>query len=77
MRKPAFCICEDKGEDQLHSNSAADQRLCFFNKDSTIPLLLQSEIPSVIAQPSLSDLDGNPNDKFSHGAAQITGCNVG
>ena len=29
MRKPAFCICENKGEDQLRSNCAADQRLCF------------------------------------------------
>ena len=29
MRKPAFCICENKDVDQLQSNSAADQRLCF------------------------------------------------
>ena len=29
MRKPAFCICKNKGADQLHGNRAADQRLCF------------------------------------------------
>ena len=29
MRKPDFCICENKDADQLHSNSTADQRLCF------------------------------------------------
>ena len=27
MRKPAFCICEIKGADQL-GDRAADQRLC-------------------------------------------------
>ena len=34
MRKPAFCIWENKGAD-----SAADQRLCFRCVDSTVPLL--------------------------------------
>ena len=29
MRKPAFCICENKGADQLCGNRTADQRLCF------------------------------------------------
>ena len=29
MRKPAFCICENKGANQLRSNCAADLRLCF------------------------------------------------
>ena len=29
MRNPAFCICENKDEDQLCSNCAADQRHCF------------------------------------------------
>ena len=29
MRKPAFCICENKGADQLCSNCAAHQRLRF------------------------------------------------
>ena len=29
MKKPVFCICENKGTDQLRGNHAADQRLCF------------------------------------------------
>ena len=29
LRKPAFCICETKDADQLPSNCAADQHLCF------------------------------------------------
>ena len=29
MRKPAFCICVNKGADQLGGSRAADQRLCF------------------------------------------------
>ena len=35
MRKPAFCISENKDADQLRSNCAADQRLCFRYIDST------------------------------------------
>ena len=30
MRKPAFCICENKDADQLRGNREADQCLCFF-----------------------------------------------
>ena len=29
MRKPAFCICENKDADQLRGDREADQRLCF------------------------------------------------
>ena len=29
MRKPAFCICDIKGVDQLRDYLAADQYLCF------------------------------------------------
>ena len=29
MRKPAFCICENKDADQLRGNREADQRLFF------------------------------------------------
>ena len=44
MRKPIFCICENKDADQLRGNREADQRLCFRYIDSTIPLLSKSEI---------------------------------
>ena len=46
MRKPDFCICENKDADQLRGNPEADQRLCFRYTDSTIPLLPKSEISS-------------------------------
>ena len=39
MRKPAFCICENKGADQLRGNREADRRLCFRYTDSAISLL--------------------------------------
>ena len=39
MRKPGFCMCENKDADQLRGNREADQRLCFRFIDSTIPLL--------------------------------------
>ena len=44
MRKPTICIGENKGADQLRSDCDADQGLCFRHSDSTIPLLLKSEI---------------------------------
>ena len=44
MRKPTFCICENKDADQLRGNREADQRLCFRYIDSTIPLLPIYEI---------------------------------
>ena len=58
MRKPAFCICENKDADQLRGNRKADQRLCFCYIDSTIPLLPIYEISSlksssVVVQPGL------------------------
>ena len=42
--EPAFCICENKDADQLRSNCATDQRLCFRYTDSTIPHLPKFEI---------------------------------
>ena len=46
MGKPTICIGENKGADQLRGNREADQRLCFRYSDSTVPLLLKSEISS-------------------------------
>ena len=50
MRKQDFCLCKNKGTDQLCSNCTADQRLCFRYTDSTISLLSKSKISSF--QPS-------------------------
>ena len=47
VRKPAFCICENKNADQLRGNLEADQRLCFRYTDCTIPLLPKSEVLSL------------------------------
>ena len=44
VRKPDFCICENKDADQLRGDREADQRLCFRYLDSTISLLSKSEI---------------------------------
>ena len=54
MRKQDFCQCENKGADQLRSDCEADQRLClsvFSDMDSTIYLLLKSEISSFYPAP--------------------------
>ena len=72
MRKQAFCICENKGADQLRSNHSADQHLRFHNIDSTIPLhvLPKSEISSLLpssvaVQPGLrQSLSDNPKTGF-------------
>ena len=70
MRKPDFCQCEIKGTDQLRSNCKADQRLCFHYMDGAIPLLPKSEISSFQRSSCIggfvSDMVGNPEDRFSH-----------
>ena len=47
VRKRDYCLCENKGADQLRSNCEADQRLCFRYMDSAISLLLKTEISSL------------------------------
>ena len=80
MRKPAFCICENKDADQLLGNREADQRLGFRYIDSTIPLLPKSKISSlypysVIAQPGLCGTwSETPEHQFSHNEAQLIYC---
>ena len=46
MRRATICICENGGAVQLRGNREVDQRLCFRDIDSTIPLLLETEISS-------------------------------
>ena len=49
IKNPAFCICKNKGADQLRRNLAADQHLCFRYIDTAICLhvLPLSEISSL------------------------------
>ena len=68
MRKPAFCICENKDADQLRGYREAVQGLCFRYTDSTIPLL--PKISNCTAQ-FVWYLVGNPEDLFSHNKAHI------
>ena len=66
MRKPDFCLCENKGADQLCSNCTADQHLCFRYMDSKILLLLKFQNIKPIAffrdctGQYVSDRVGNP-----------------
>ena len=72
MRIPAFCICENKDADQLHGNREADQRLCFRYRDSTTPPLPKPQaIFCGCAAQFVSDLIGNPEDRFSHNEAHM------
>ena len=76
MRKPVFCICENKDADQLCDNRTADQRLCFRYTDSTIPLLPKSKFSSLaifcdFTARFVSDLVGNPKDRISLVAAHL------
>ena len=64
MRKPAFCICENKDADQLRGY------LCFRPIDSAIPLLSKSELSnfwssSVAVEPGFCRTwSENPNTGF-------------
>ena len=67
-RNPAFCICESKGADQLRSNCAADQRLCFRLIDSTILLLPKSNRKAT--NRNWSNQKANPAPKTKAGNKQ-------
>ena len=69
MRKPEFCICENKG---------TDLRFCFRYIDYTIPFLTKSELSnflpsSVVVQPSfVGILTGKPwKTGFCRDAAHV------
>ena len=78
MRKSTFCICINKDVDQLRSNLAADQYLCFHHKDSTIPLVSKEKISNLLAifctAKFVSDLIRNPADRFSCHKAFLMNC---
>ena len=76
MIKPTFCICENKGADQLRSNSEADQRLCFATRIVQFLFYLNRNVPvsgnllcfysSVYVEPVR-----RPHCWFSHDAAHL------
>ena len=74
MRKPAFCVCENKDADQLHGNRAADQCLCFSYKENTNPQLSTSIIQASghllrLYSPVCVEPDRKPQDRFSYDVA--------
>ena len=76
MRKPAFCICENKDADQLCGNREADQRLCFPYIYSTISTFYNRNFKTIASFCKCrarfgSDLFGNPEDRFSHNKAHL------
>ena len=72
IRKAAFCICENKGADQLRGNCEADQRLCFRYIDSTFPLHFNPlAIFCGCTARFVLDLVGNLEDRFFSVAAHI------
>ena len=77
VRKPAFCIGENKGADQLCGDREADQRLCYRYIDSTMPctFYIRNFKPLAIfcgyTAEFVSDLVGNPEERFSDYEAQI------
>ena len=64
MRRPDFCLCENKGADQLCSNCTADL-ISVFVYATQISILCSCTGRFV------SDLVGDPEDRFSHIAAQM------
>ena len=75
MRKPDVCLCENKGADQLCSICTADQQLSFCYKDGTTPTYIQNfKLLVCICLCTywfVSDMVGNPDDRFSHVTALI------
>ena len=63
MRKQDLCICENKGADQLSSNHEADQHPLYFLNFKPLDIFC-----GCVAR-FVSDLVGNPEDRFSHDAA--------
>ena len=78
MRKPAFCIYENKDADQLRGNREADQRLCFRYTNSTILFFLNQKFQASnhllwLYGPVWVGPGRNPEDRFSHKGAHILG----
>ena len=77
VRKPGFCICENKDADQLRSNCAADQRHLFslygeYNPSTTEFRNFKSlAIFCGCTARFVSDQVENPPERFSYVAAHI------
>ena len=78
MRKPTFCICENKDADQLRGNREADQRLCFRHPStSQIRNFKPLAIFCGCTVRFVSDLVKKPEDRFSHNEAHMSCASLG
>ena len=76
MRKPAFCICENKDADQLRGNAKLISAFVFATQIVQSLYFLSTNFKSLTilcgrAAWFVCDLVGNPEDRFSHNEAQI------
>ena len=76
MRKPTFCICENKGADQLHSNCKADHAFVFAIRIVPFPYFLNPKFPASSHLLGLYSLVcvgpvQKPHCWFSHETAQL------
>ena len=71
MRKSISCLCKNKGADQLNSTCKVDLGFCFDNKIEHHLFLINPRFQaSDCTGQFVSDLAGNPEDRFSHVVAQ-------
>ena len=73
MRKPTFCICENKDADQLRGDREADQRLCFRYIVQSLYFLnpkfqFSSQLLCLYSLVCVGP-GGNPKDRFFHNEA--------
>ena len=71
--KAALCIWESKAADQLRGNRAANQRLCFRYKESTLNYYIHFKPLAILcgcAAGFVLDVVGNPEDRVSLDATQ-------
>ena len=75
-----FAYAQNKDADQLRGDREADQRLCLCYTDSIIPLQMYFLNPNFkplgifcdCTAPFVSDLVGNPEDRFSQNEAHFS-----
>ena len=74
MRKLAFCICQNKDADQLRSTCEADHAFVFATRIVQSLFYLNFKPLAMFCDCTarfVSDLVGNPEDRFSQNEAQI------
>ena len=79
MRKPDFCICENKDADQLAVTAKLISAFVFATQivQSLYFLIRNFKPPAILCGCTVWfvwDLIGNPEDRFSHNEAHITVC---